>query len=105
MRSILTPMAALTVAIAASIASPAAASGDQVNIAIPTHDLNLTSAAGQRALQGRINRAARQICETGVRGVRAQARETACMADMRNQAEAQLPGSTTIALTAPRPRG
>lgn len=91
--------------LAATAAAPVAAQADRMTVAIPTADLNLASAAGQRALAGRIHRAARTICETGLRGVRARGVEAECMADIRAQADAQLTDHSTIAVTRPRPRG
>jgi UrcA family protein len=94
--------AALSIAAAAT---PATARDGAVSIVVPTHDLNLTSAAGQRALDGRINRAARQLCATGDRSLRAITAENACIAAVRESADAQLAGATTIAMRLRAPRG
>lgn len=104
MRSISALCLSLSTAVAL-VAAPAAASDDRVSITVPTHDLNLTTAAGQRALESRINRAAQEICNSGIRSVAARARDAACMANIRDQADAQMPGATTAALTVRSPRG
>jgi UrcA family protein len=66
MRKILIAAAALATL---GVAVPATA---QESIAVPYRDLNLATPEGQRALDNRINRAARQVCfldevQTGTR--------------------------------------
>ncbi len=66
---------------------------------VPIHDLNLSSDAGRRTLEARIERAAREVCENGGIGVREKSEQARCIAAAQNEARgavmAGLPASSS----------
>lgn len=93
-----TPLAFAIALTTAAVAAPAIAQDQPLSIVVTTHDLNLTTAAGQRALDGRIARAARRVCASGSRSLAAISSENACIASARANAAEQLSGETTVAV-------
>jgi UrcA family protein len=65
---------------AALLASPGAAfaNTDLPTREVRTADLDLTTAGGVARLEQRVARAARSLCENGMKGIQAQLQETAC---------------------------
>jgi UrcA family protein len=100
MRKMKTPAKTLATALAAcglaaaAMATPAhAADAERMTISVPTADINLATAAGQRTLDRRLQKAARTVCRTdsltvGSRIMTQEARE--CLARARADARQQL---------------
>ena len=57
---------------------------------VPYGDLDLSRAAGQAALQGRVRRAANRLCTVDVRGVGPVMEERQCLAAALTQAQGQI---------------
>jgi UrcA family protein len=81
-RTSLTALAALSAALIA--AAPVRA---QDSVRVPVRDLNLASAQGQAALDQRIARAARRVCDTGTDPLSAVS-QRGCVAGARTAARA-----------------
>jgi UrcA family protein len=79
---------------AASLTAPALAEDSDVNAAsVPYHDLDLTTEAGRKTLDFRVEKAARQVCgidesRTGTRVVPKDRRD--CYREVRRQLDRQL---------------
>ena len=89
-----TTLATLAAAAVALSASPLAA--ESINVAYG--DLNLASAAGQKTLDGRIDRAARQLCghnAVGTRSVRENQAAKMCFQKAKAAANEQFAASVT----------
>lgn len=81
----------------AAFTAPASAS-DTVSVAVPYSDLDLTTTAGQDALETRISSAIRAVCaKPDIRNLKGLAAWTRCRADARENAEAQIDRSFDLA--------
>ena len=91
-KSTIVPLAAACGLVLSASAAPAAA--QTVSVAVDYADLDLTSPQGQSALDKRIDRAARQICESGQQrtGTRIvdNGRIQACLSDVKARAATQV---------------
>ena len=96
----------LILALSLTVAAvPAAAQTEGATAAVSTHDLDLTRATDRDRLDTRLKSAARRLCQSGLRGIAENARQSACVADALANAEpkaeqaiAQAQGGTQLAL-------
>ena len=81
----------LTVAAVLGLAlTPSAAMAESRSVTVPTHDLDLSTKAGQAALDSRVATAVRQICNSSERGMVARKAEEACAANVRRDIAPQI---------------
>lgn len=81
----------------AAFSAPAFAS-DTVTVAVPYSDLDLTSTAGQDALETRISSAIRAVCaKPDIRNLKGMTAWTRCRTDARESAESQIERSFELA--------
>lgn len=81
----------------AAFTAPAYAS-DTVSVAVSYSDLDLTSTAGQDALETRISSAIRAVCaKPDIRNLKGMTAWTRCRSEARESAEAQIERSFDLA--------
>jgi UrcA family protein len=86
---------AMTAFAALALAGPAQAATETVSVAVMTEDLDLTRAAGQKVLAGRIEAAAEKVCGTPfIRDLKAMDSWASCKAAAIADARAAVPALT-----------
>ena len=68
-------------------------------VLVPYGDLDLSRPAGQASLQGRVRRAANQLCATDMRGIGPVTQERSCRSAALAQAQGQIDRAIALAGT------